>query len=192
MNFPSLLVVLVALGIVGCATPVPPPESALTVPKKLNLTFSPGTSIFVAEPGLDSVAATGTAPFDHIDGKFPLVQQQGLENFRESVRLMLISAGAPSPVESQGENYILRPIILGGLAIPYPEAYSILFVRYELVGARNGGIVWSKNVYSQARLETVESSRSTSAAPHPAYARSAAANLRQMAAYLSEWLEVSQ
>ena len=83
MNFPSLLVVLVALNIVGCATPVPPPESSVMVPKKLNLTFPSGTSIFVAEPGLDSAAATGTAPFDHIAGKFPLVQQQGLSNLRQ-------------------------------------------------------------------------------------------------------------
>jgi hypothetical protein len=192
MNFPSLLIVLVALNIVGCATPVPPPESSVMVPKKLNLTFPSGTSIFVAEPGLDSAAATGTAPFDHVAGKFPLVQQQGLSNFRESVRLALVSAGAVSPGESQGESYILYPIILGGLAIPFPEAYSVLFVRYELEDARNGEIVWSRNIYSQAKLETIGSSRPASNEPHPAYARLASANLRQMATYLSEWLEVSQ
>lgn len=192
MKLPLLLIVLVVLGIAGCAAPITPPESSLMVPKKLNLIFPSGTNIFVAEPGLDSVAATGTTPFDHIAGKFPLVQQQGLTNFRDSIRLVLVSAGAVSPAKPQGESYILYPIILGGLAIPFPEAYSVLFVRYELEDAKNGEIVWSRNIYSQAKLESVGASGLTGAEPDPAYARLAAANLRQMAAYLSEWLEVSQ
>jgi hypothetical protein len=192
MKLASMLGVFIILNIAGCAAPIPAPESAAMVPKKLNMTVPRGTSIYVENPALDSAAAEGTTPFDQHIGKFPFVQQQGLENYRESIRLALIAAGAESPPNSGMKNYVLRPIILGGVSIPFPEAYSILFVRYQLEEGKTGEIAWSTNVYSQAKLEKVSSAMSKSGTPHPAYARLAAANLRQMVMQLSEWLTVNQ
>jgi hypothetical protein len=160
------------------------------VPKMLKLTIPADTRIYVEKTTLGSAAVEAKAPYDEIAGQFPLVQQQGLVNYQESVRLSLIAAGAQSPANLETASYVLRPVILGGLAIPYPEAYSILFVHYQLEDGKTGKIAWSKNVYSQAKLEKTGTSMGDGGPPDPAYARLAAANLRQMVTALSEWLAV--
>jgi hypothetical protein len=70
------------------------------------------------------------------------------------------------------------------MTIPFPEAYAVLFMRYELSGADGAKALWSKNVYSHARFDTRDVAGAEADAT---YARLAAGNLRQMAASLAEW-----
>jgi hypothetical protein len=158
------------------------------VPKKLNAGILADTRIHVEKTTLDSVAAEGKAPFDELTGQFPLVQEQGLANYQESIRLALIAAGAQTPANAGMAAYVLRPVILGGMTIPFPEAYSILFVHYQLEDGKTGKVLWSKNIYSQAKLENPRASMKSEGTPDPAYALLAAGNLRQMVTALSEWL----
>jgi hypothetical protein len=162
------------------------------VPRAIKPALPADISIYVERTTLDSAAAEGKAPFDELTGQFPLVRQKGLENFQKSIRLTLIAAGAQSPPNAGMASYVLHPVILGGMAIPFPEAYAILFVHYQLEDSKTGKIVWSKNVYSQAKLGRIGAATTSEGAPDPAYALLAAANLRQMVTELSEWLTVGR
>ena len=181
---PLLLIGVLFIG--GCATPVPPSEPAAMIPAKLNAILPAGISLYIERVHLESAAAECKAPFDELTGKFPFVQPQGLANYQESIRLTLASVGAKLSATPESASYVLRTSILGGIAIPFPEAYSILFVHYQLEDSLTGKIVWMKNVYSQAKLENLAATVN-SKTPDAAYARLAAANLRQMATALEVW-----
>jgi len=171
----------------GCASPVPPSEPVAMVPRGLKGSIPPAARIYVEKPTLDSAARDGKAPYDEITGKLPFVQPQGLTNYQESVRLTLAAVGVQPTAEREKAAYVLRPVILGGMAIPFPEAYSVLFVHYQFEDTRTGAILWRKNVYSQAKLEKTRSEMGSNTAPDPAYGRLVAANLRQMVDSLSAW-----
>lgn len=184
-----LLIGILFIG--GCATPVPPSEPTAMIPAKLNATLPAVTSLYVEKVLLASAAVEGKAPFDELAGKFPLVQPQGLTNYQESIRLTLASTGAKLSATPEAANYVLRTSILGGIAIPFPEGYSILFVHYQLDDSKTGKIVWMKNVYSQAKMESLAAT-ANSKMPDAAYTRLAAANLRQMATALAAWFASDQ
>jgi hypothetical protein len=188
----SFLMLIGVLLLAGCASPIAPAKPSAMVPRMLKPGIPAGTSIYVAKTTLASAAAEGKAPFDEMTGQFPLVQSQGLENYKESIRLALLAAGAQSPTNKGIADYILRPVILGGMAIPFPEAYSILFVHYELEDAQTKRVVWTENIYSQAKLENLRAAAERGSAPDPGYALLAAGNLRQMVTALSEWLTAEQ
>lgn len=180
----GILVLLIG----GCASPIPAPEPAAMVPKFLKTSIPTQTSIYVEKPTLDSAAKDGKAPFDEITGTFPFVQPQGITNYQESVRLALVAVGAQTSDEPEKATYILRTVILGGMTIPFPQTYSILFVHYQLEDATMGKILWSKNTYSQAKLEKTGPQMGDNSTVDPAYGRLVAANLRQMMNSLSTWL----
>jgi hypothetical protein len=185
---PSAALVLVGiLFIGGCASPVPPSEPAAMVPGALEGSIPTAASIYIEKPTLDSAARDGKAPYDEITGRLPFVQAQGLTNYQESVRLTLAAVGAQPTAEREQAAYVLRPVILGGIAIPYPEAYSVLFVHYQVEDTKTGTILWWKNIYSQAKLEKTGREMGRNTTPDPAYGRLVAANLRQMADSLSAW-----
>jgi hypothetical protein len=147
-----------------------------------------GTSIYVEKPTLASAAKDGKAPYDQLTGTLPFVQAQGLTNYQEGIRLTLLAAGAQPSVEREKATYVLRPVILGCMAIPYPEAYSILFVHYQFEDNKTGTTLWMKNTYSQAKLEKSVREMSDKSPGDPAYGRLVAANLRQMVESLSAWM----
>lgn len=182
------LLALVAL-LSGCASPpaVPPAEPAAMIPRSLAAKLPANMDIFVEKVTLDSAAKERKAPFDAITGEFPYVQPRGLENYRESERLSLQAAGARTPAEGQPDAYVLRTSILGGMAIPFAEAYSVLFVHYQLEDGRSGTALWSMTIYSQAKLENMRTRSGENQPPDPAYGRLAAANLRQMVDSLAGW-----
>jgi hypothetical protein len=192
MKSSAILMMLGVLLLAGCAAPIKPAEPSAMVPKMLKTVMPTNASIYVAKTTLASAAAEGKAPFDELTGQFPLVQPQGLENYQESIRLALIAAGTQTAANSETASYVLRPVILGGMAIPFPESYSILFVHYQLEDAHTGKIVWSKNVYSQAKLENPRAAMGKGDVPDSGYALLAAANLRQMVTALSDWLATTQ
>ena len=176
------------LWIAGCATSVVPNEPTAMVPRSLSARMPASVQVFVDKVVLDSAAKDGTAPFDRLTGKFPLTQPQGLDNYRESIRLTLEAAGARTSAAPQPEAYVLRPTILGAMAIPHAEAYLVLFVHYELEDGRTQRVLWAKTVYSQAKLENMQKQTANTPVADPAYGRLAAANLRQMADSLATWL----
>lgn len=176
---------LAALTMAGCAAPIPPSEPEAMVPAKLAARIPAGTRIEVAAPVLQSAAREGKAPYDELTGTFPLVQPQGLVNFAQSERLTLAAAGASVETAQGKAGLTLRTSILGAMTIPYPQAYAVLFVHYELDATATGQPVWSRNVYSQAKLQAPAGDRR---APDPAYALLAAGNLRQMITSMSDWL----
>ena len=190
MNNSSILLLMgiLVLLVGGCATPIPAPEPTAMVPKMLKTSIPKRPGIYIEKPALDSVAKDGKAPFDEITGTFPFVQPQGLTNYQESVRLTLASVGAQTSDERGKAAYILRTVILGGMAIPFPEAYSVLFVHYQLEDAITGKVLWSQNIYSQAKLEKTGPQMGGNSTVDPAYGRLVAANLRQMVNSLSTWL----
>lgn len=190
MNNPFLLPMAVFLVFLvsGCATPVPPAEPSAMVPKVLTARIPTGTSIYVEKPALDSAAKEAKAPFDEIAGAFPFVQPQGLANYQEGIRLTLAAAGAPSNADREKAGYTLRTVILGGMAIPFPEAYSVLFVHYQLEDSRTGRILWATNTYSQAKLEKANRQVTDGSGADPGYGRLAVANLRQMVDSLAAWI----
>lgn len=187
---PILLIGVLLMG--GCATPVPPSEPTAMVPANLNATLQADASFYVDKVHLESAAVEGKAPFDEVTGKFPLVQPLGLTNYQESIRLTLTSIGAKLSVTPESASYVIRTSILGGIAIPFPEAYSVLFVHYQLEDSKTGKVVWVKNVYSQAKLEAIGPAMRNNRTPDPAYSRLAAANLRQMASDLAGWFASGQ
>jgi hypothetical protein len=172
------------LWLAGCATSAIPNEPAAMVPASLSARIPASARIFVEKVALESAARDGTTPFDRWAGSFPLLQPQGLDNYRQGIRLTLQAAGARTSAEP--DLYVLRPTILGGLAIPHAEAYAVLFVHYELEDRRTRTLLWAKTVYSQAKLDAQKQTASTPTAD-PAYGRLAAANLRQMADSLATW-----
>lgn len=178
---------LAALWLAGCATTPAPNEPAAMVPASLAARVPADVDVFVEKVTADSAAKDGRAPFDHLTGAFPLAQPQGLDNYRESVRLTLQAAGTRTGTVRAPGAYVLRTSVLGGMAIPYADAYSVLFVHYQLEDGRSGSVLWSKTVYSQAKLENRRNQPANDPAPNPAYGRLAAANLRQMAEALSAW-----
>lgn len=180
-----LRTLVLLLWVAGCATSPIPNEPAAMVPGSLAARIPASAQIFVEK--VQSAAADGSTPFDRWAGRFPLLQPQGLENYRQSIRLTLQAAGARTSAEPQPDAYVLRPTILGGVAIPYAEAYAVLFVHYELEDRRTGRVLWAKSVYSQAKLENVERQNVGEPVVNPAYGRLAAANLRQMADSLATW-----
>jgi hypothetical protein len=173
------------LWLAGCATSAIPNQPAAMVPGSLSARIPASAPIFVERVALESAARDGTTPFDRWSGSFPLLQLQGRDNYRQGIRLTLQAAGARSSAEP--EVYVLRPTILGGLAIPHAEAYAVLFVHYELVDRRTGTLLWAKTVYSQAKLENAQKQTANTPVADPAYGRLAAANLRQMADSLATW-----
>jgi len=177
----------------GCATPEPvaPAAPKAMVSSSITAKLPAGADIFVDKVATDSAAKEGKAPYDALTGAFPLVQPQGLENYRESVRLTLQAAGARSGAERGPDAYVLRATILGGMAIPYSEAYSVLFVHYQLEDGGSGKVLWSKTIYSQAKLRDVRERSADDKSADPAYGRLAAANLRQMADALAAWFAAS-
>jgi hypothetical protein len=190
MRASAVLEVVPLMGILfvgGCASPIPPAQPAAMVPRVLKGSIPTEASIYIEKPTLDSAAKDGKAPYDEITGKLPFVQPQGLTNYQESVRLTLAAVGAQPTAERERAAYVLRPVILGGMAIPFPEAYSVLFVHYQFEDARMGTILWRKNIYSQAKLEKVRSEMGSNTTQDPAYGRLVAANLRQMVDSLSAW-----
>lgn len=191
MTLAAQLLLIGVLFIGGCATPVPPSEPAAMVPAKLNATLPAGANLYIEKVRLESAAVEGKAPFDELAGKFPFFQSQGLTNYQESIRLVLASIGAKLSATPEEARYVLRTSILGGIAIPFPEAYSILFVHYQLEDSKTGKIVWMKNVYSQAKMERF-AAMANSKTPDAAYTRLAAANLRQMATALAAWFASDQ
>jgi hypothetical protein len=172
------------LWLAGCATSAIPNEPAAMVPGSLSARIPASARIFVEKVALESAAKDGKGPFDLSAGSFPLLQPQGLDNYRQGIRLTLQAAGARTGAEP--DVYVLRPTILGGLAIPHAEAYAVLFVHYEFEDRRTGTLLWAKTVYSQAKLENAKANGNTPVAD-PAYGRLAAANLRQMADSLATW-----
>lgn len=179
----SWLLVLAA----GCvSTPLPPPSPPDMTPRKLAADVRIPIPMHVAEVQLASAAREREGPFESVAGMFPFTQTDGLAGLRNAVRMTLAAAGAPPEPQAADARYVLTPIVLGGMTIPFPEAYAILFMRYELAGA-GGAEVWSSNVYSQAKLDTPDVAAQRSAEAQTAYARLAAANLRQMASALSAW-----
>jgi len=176
----------------GCASSAIPNEPADMVPASLSARIPARAQIFVEKVALESAAKEGTTPFDRRAGSFPLVQPQGLDNYRQSIQLTLQAAGARMGAERQPGVYVLRPTILGGAAIPYGEAYAVLFVHYELEDPRTGKVLWEKTVYSQAKLENAQSLSADKPVANPAYGRLAAANLRQMADSLATWFAQSE
>jgi len=188
----KLLWPLVAiLWLAGCATPVPPNEPTDMVPRSLSARMPASVDVFVDKVVVDSAAKNGETPFEQMTGKFPFVQPQGLDNYRQGIRLTLQAAGARTSAERTPDADVLRTTILGGMSIPYAEAYSVLFVHYELEDGRNGKVLWSKTVYSQARLDNVQNQAAEKPVANPAYGRLAAANLRQMTDSLAAWLAKS-
>lgn len=188
MKHASVLLLVVTALITGCAPAIRPAAPSAMVPAMLKRGLLGGTHIYVTRVTLGSAAASGKAPFDELTGKFPLVQEQGLANYRASVRLTLIAAGAQSPADSDAASYLLRPVILGGMAIPFAQSYAVLFVHYQLEDSKTGKVVWSKNIYSQAKLENTRVAAAGDGAPDPAYGLLAAANLRQMVTSLAAYL----
>ncbi len=191
MKLPPIPVLAAVLLLGGCASPIPPAAPSAMVPATLKSTIPAATSIYIETPTLASAAREGKAPYDDLTGTFPLVQPQGLTNFRESAQLTVTAAGAQAVAERGKGTYVLRAEILGGMVIPFPESYSILFVHYQMEDARSGAMLWSRNVYSQAKLEQ-RVGDSGSGAADPAYGRLAAANLRQMVDSLSAWFAGSR
>lgn len=179
------------LWLAGCATPVPPNEPTDMVPRSLSAKFPAGVDVFVDTVAADSAAKSGETPFEPMTGKFPFVQPQGLDNYRQSVRLTLQAAGARTSAERTPDAYVLRTTILGGMSIPFAEAYSVLFVHYQLEDGRSEKVLWSKTVYSQAMLDNAHLQPAEKPVAIPAYGRLAAANLRQMADALAAWLAES-
>ena len=172
----------------GCATPIPAPEPASMVPKYISTSIPSRTSIYVEKPTLGSAAKDCKAPFDEITGTFPFVQPRGITNYQASLRLALVAGGAQAVEEPEKATYILRTVVLGGMIIPFPQAYSILFVHYQLEDASMGHILWSKNIYSQAKMEKTGPQMGDNSTVDPAYGRLVAANLRQMMNSMSTWL----
>ena len=180
------------LWVAGCATSAIPNEPAAMVPRSLAARIPASAQIFVEKVAVESAARDRTTPFDRWTGSFPLVQPQGLDNYRQSIRLTLQAAGARTSTERQPDVYVLRPTLLGGVAIPYAEAYAVLFVHYELEDRRTGSVLWAKTVYSQAKLENMERQNLDKPVANPTYGRLAAANLRQMADSLATWFAEAQ
>ena len=184
----ACLTLALALLLGGCATPIPAPDPASMVSKMLDAGMIGPTRLFIDKPVLDSAAKSEKAPFDEITGTFPFVQPRGLESYRKGMRLALKAAGAAISDRRADAEYVLRSIVLGGMTIPFPEAYSILFVRYEIEDPATGDLLWSKNVYSQAKLERIGREMEDDRSVDPAYGRLAAANLRQLVNSLSTWM----
>lgn len=181
----SWIVLVVAA---SCAAALPPPSSSRMVPSKLAGETALRISVYVEDVRLASVAQTRETPFESMSGKFPLTEPDGLVQLREAIRMTLASAGATLEPQPAAAGFVLRPIVLGAMTIPFPEAYAILFVRYELSRADGAQELWSNNVYSQARFQTRDVAGAQSGEAEATYARLAAANLRQMATSLSDWL----
>lgn len=189
-----LAAVLLLLG--GCASPVPPPQASAMVPKA-PAALPGGIAIYVERPTLESAAKSGEAPFDAETGTFPFVQPQGIDNYRDAIRLTLAAAGARADTAPNAASYVLHTAILGGMAIP--EAYAIFYVHYRLADPATGQTLWSKNIYSQAKLEMTGSRLGmmrvggvgvVKTADPAAYDRLAAANLRQMTEALAAWVAI--
>lgn len=170
----------------ACATTPSAPPSSRMVPSGLAANTATRISIYVDEIKLASAAQKRETPFEAMSGKFPLTEDEGMAQFHEAIRTTLVSNGAKVETQREGAAFVLVPTILGGMTIPFPESYSILFVRYELFGRDGGRIAWSQNVYSQSKFEREALGESTGKA-EAAYGRLAAANLRQMAASLAAW-----
>ena len=175
------------LCLVGCATPVAPNEPAAMVPRSLSARMPASAQVFVERVAVDSAAKDRPAAFARFTASLPLLQPQGLDNYRESIRLTLEAAGARTSAERKPDAYVLRPTILGAMAIPHAEAYSVLFVHYELEDGRTRSVLWAKTVYSQAKLGNMQKQTADTPVADPAYGRLAAANLRQMADSLATW-----
>jgi hypothetical protein len=181
----SWIVLLVAA---SCAATVPPPSSSRMVPAKLAGDTAVRISVYVEDVKLASIAQTRETPFEARSGRFPLTEPDGLVQLRDAIRKTLAAAGAALEPQPGAARFVLTPIILGGMTIPFPEAYAILFVRYELSRADGRQAVWANNVYSQARFDTRDVAGAQSGDAEATYGRLAAANLRQMATSLSNWL----
>ena len=178
---------LVVLAAAGCvAAPIPPPPATEMAPGRLAAGVRIPLSVHVAEVELASAAREVETPFESVAGAFPFTKAAALVDLRNAVRMTLGAAGASTEPQAPGARYVLTPIVLGGMTIPFREAYAFLFMRYEHAGA-DGAKVWSINVYSQAKLDTHDTDAWRRPEVQTAYARLAAANLRQMAGALSGW-----
>ena len=180
-----LLISTALLLMAGCVT-LPAPTASTMVPSNLGSQISNQIHIRIDGVQLASAAKEGAA-FEQFAAKHPLIQADGVANFERSIELTLVASGARVTKDAKAGDYVLSSTILGAAVIPYPEAYTILFAHYQLKEERGGSLVWSKNVYSQAKFDQARVTEVKDGQPDPAYSRAAAANLRQMVVSLSEW-----